>query len=60
MEDQENAHYTVFLELEKQVVMDLERRNTFLIALLEPIIPFRTRNYLLNDLYFSRTVQNWK
>lgn len=27
MEDQENAHYTVFLELEKEVVMDLEIRQ---------------------------------
>lgn len=42
MEDQENAHYTVFLELEKQIVMDLETRNTFLVGCLELIITFRT------------------
>lgn len=51
MEDQENAHYTVLLELEKQMAMDLETRNTFPTGCLEPIITFRTSKLLIERLF---------
>lgn len=56
MEKQENAHYTVFLELEKQIVMDLETRNTFLIGCLEPIITFRTSKLLIERPLFQQNM----
>lgn len=59
MEEEENAYYTVFLELEKQLVMDLVTRNTFLIGCLELIITFRTSKLLIEGPLFQQNMFNF-